>query len=1223
NAVKYRPTSGATVFSTGTNQWAYALGTTRIDQATYNILSDMGTQPFTPASTIVLDPAGSNQTPTASFTVAPNPAHANQTVTFDATASGDADGTITKLEWDLDGNGTYETNTGTTRTVTRTYTADATIDVHLRVTDNLNASDFTTRTLTVIANFPPTASLSITPNPAVVGQNVTFDASASADPDGTITTVEWDLDGNGTYETNTATVKTTTRAYTTPGTFTLGVRVTDNGGKTATAAVPLTVTAGGVSSYGDTVLATAGLTNYWRMGEAAGPSLADSTGGASATATGGTFGVPGGPPGDPNTAVRFNGSTDSARAAVNLTSTSKVTVEFWLKWNAYSNNDALAMEFTPNFNGTDGGFLVDPNAPQFGGTFGVALGRAGSRNNVFFARPSAGAWHHYAFILDTTAPGASQITPYVDGRAVTYQKSDSGTGAGPFASSTLYWMSRGGSSLFGAGDLDEVAMYDRTLSAATIAEHAAASGTNQRPVAAFSVSPNPARPGVTVTFDGSASRDPDGTIARYQWDLDGNGSYETDTGSASRVTRSYATAQTIDVNLKVIDTQFGEDTETHTLVVGNGPPTAAFTVQPSPAVVGQTVTFDASASTDPDGTITKVEWDLDGNGTYETNAGTSRTTSTTYATRGTVNVGLRVTDNDAATATKTVPLTVNSGGVSNYGDSVLATSGLARYWRMGETAGPSLADSTGGASATATGGTFAVPGGPPGDPNTAVRFNGTSDSARATVNLASTSKVTVEFWLKWNAYANNDALAMEFTPNFNGADGGFLVDPNAPQFGGTFGVALGRFGSRNNAFFARPSAGVWHHYAFVLDTTAPAATQITPYVDGTVVTYQKLDSGTGAGPFASSTLYWMSRGGTSLFGAGDVDEVAIYTRALDAATIGGHADASGTNRRPIAAFTATPSTVTTGTTVNFNASGSSDPDGTITRYEWDLDGNGSYETNTGTVAAASKAYATQGTVTVGLRVTDDRTGTATVSHDVVVSNAPPPPPPPSGSYSSQVLGTAGLVDYWRMGDPGPTVLTDAKGPHNATLTGGTAGIAGAPAGGTDTAVRFNGTTDWASALVDLSATSAITVEFWLKWTAFGASDDLAMELTPNFNTTTGGFIIDPDAGGSFGVGIGLDASRNNAYFTPPSAGAWHHYAFVLDTTAPAATQVTPYVDGTPVPYSKGASGTGGGPFANAALYFMSRAGQGHFGSGELDEVALYDRPLSAATIAAHAAAGGT
>src|SRR5882724_10730261 len=50
---------------------------------------------------------------------------------------------------------------------------------------------------------------------------------------------------------------------------------------------------------------------------------------------------------------------------------------------------------------------------------------------------------------------------------------------------------------------------------------------NPPPAARFSISRNPAvlvdPLGATVQFDGSASSDDDG-IAKYQWDLDGNGS---------------------------------------------------------------------------------------------------------------------------------------------------------------------------------------------------------------------------------------------------------------------------------------------------------------------------------------------------------------------------------------------------------------------------------------------------------------------------------------------------------------------------------------------------------------------------------------------------------------------------------------------------------------------------------------------------------------------------
>src|SRR5262249_50446450 len=157
---------------------------------------------------------------------------------------------------------------------------------------------------------------------------------------------------------------------------------------------------------------------------------------------------------------------------------------------------------------------------------------------------------------------------------------------------------------------------------------------------------------------------------------------------------------------------------------------------------------------------------------------------------------------------------------------------------------------------------------------TAVRFNGTSAAASANVNLSATSKLTIEFWLKWNSYANDDRLAMEFTSNFNSNRGGFLVDPN--ESGGKFAVSVGDVGSRNSVAFPRPTAGQWHHYAFVIDTGADPATQIIPYVDGQAVSYTKLSSGTGAGNFASDTLYFMSRAASTLFGAGDLDELALY-----------------------------------------------------------------------------------------------------------------------------------------------------------------------------------------------------------------------------------------------------------------------------------------------------------------------------------------------------------
>ncbi len=76
------------------------------------------------------------------------------------------------------------------------------------------------------------------------------------------------------------------------------------------------------------------------------------------------------------------------------------------------------------------------------------------------------------------------------------------------------------------------------------------------------------------------------------------------------------------------------------------PPTALFTHSPSYPVANDTVTFNASASYDPDGCITTYSWDFDdGNVT----AVTSPMVTHSYLTYGNYTVTLTVTDNDGLT----------------------------------------------------------------------------------------------------------------------------------------------------------------------------------------------------------------------------------------------------------------------------------------------------------------------------------------------------------------------------------------------------------------------------------------------------------------------------------------------------------------------------------------------------------------------------------------------
>jgi hypothetical protein len=95
-----------------------------------------------------------------------------------------------------------------------------------------------------------------------------------------------------------------------------------------------------------------------------------------------------------------------------------------------------------------------------------------------------------------------------------------------------------------------------------------------------------------------------------------------------------------------------------------------------------------------------------------------------------------------------------------------------------------------------------------------------------------------------------------------------------------------------------------------------------------------------------------------------------------------------TNQAPTAAMTATPASLAPGESATFDASGSRDPDGRVASYAWDLDGDGSFETSTGATPTATRSYASAGSFTVRVRVTDDEGGNAEASVPVTVV-APP------------------------------------------------------------------------------------------------------------------------------------------------------------------------------------------------------------------------------------------
>ncbi len=96
------------------------------------------------------------------------------------------------------------------------------------------------------------------------------------------------------------------------------------------------------------------------------------------------------------------------------------------------------------------------------------------------------------------------------------------------------------------------------------------------------------------------------------------------------------------------------------------------------------------------------------------------------------------------------------------------------------------------------------------------------------------------------------------------------------------------------------------------------------------------------------------------------------------------------NQPPVANFTVTTDYLT----ASFNASGSSDPDGSIVSYAWNF-GDGT----TGSGVTTSRTYAAAGTYTVTLTVTDNQGATGVKSQNITVTA------PPSGGNNPPTIDT--------------------------------------------------------------------------------------------------------------------------------------------------------------------------------------------------------------------------
>ncbi|NIN36176.1 MAG: PKD domain-containing protein, partial [Gammaproteobacteria bacterium] len=178
---------------------------------------------------------------------------------------------------------------------------------------------------------------------------------------------------------------------------------------------------------------------------------------------------------------------------------------------------------------------------------------------------------------------------------------------------------------------------------------------NTPPTAAFSFSPSAPLSGDVVYFNAGTSTDPDGTITQYQWDF-GDGA--SGTGQTAQHTYNVTVTTTFTVVLTVIDDGGAQGVTSQPVtvtVVENQPPTADFDFSPTNPKSGDNVLFNASASSDPDGTIVQYHWDF---GDGYTGTGINPTHTYNVSSDTTFTIVLTVTDDGGAQGVTSKQITV-------------------------------------------------------------------------------------------------------------------------------------------------------------------------------------------------------------------------------------------------------------------------------------------------------------------------------------------------------------------------------------------------------------------------------------------------------------------------------------------------------------------------------------------------------------------------------------